>query len=128
MEKRRVVITGLGAVSPIGNTAVESWAAVREGKCGIGPITRYDTTDRKVKLAGEVKNFDAAGLLGKRECKKLDLFTQYAVSYTHLREHAAGSDPPYAPGAGGVYCGWFHHERLPFPPDAVRVGFCARRI
>ena len=55
MEKRRVVITGLGAVSPIGNTAVESWAAVREGKCGIGPITRYDTTDRKVKLAGEVK-------------------------------------------------------------------------
>ena len=45
MEKRRVVITGLGAVSPIGNTAVESWAAVREGKCGIGPNTRYDTTD-----------------------------------------------------------------------------------
>ena len=46
MEKRRVVITGLGAVSPIGNTAVASWAAVRAGKWGIGPITRYDTTDR----------------------------------------------------------------------------------
>ena len=89
MEKRRVVITGLGAVSPIGNTAVESWAAVREGKCGIGPITRYDTTDRKVKLAGEVKNFDAAGLLGKRECKKLDLFTQYALAATD--EAVAGS-------------------------------------
>ena len=92
MEKRRVVITGLGAVSPIGNTAVESWAAVRAGKCGIGPITRYDTTDRKVKLAGEVRGFDAEGLLGKRECKKLDLFTRYALAAADEAVAASGID------------------------------------
>ena len=115
---------------------MESWAAVREGKCGIGPITRYDTTDRKVKLAGEVKNFDAAGLLGKRECKKLDLFTQYALAATD--EAVAGSGinweqedrsrcgVVFGSGIGGFETVSYTH--LPFPPDAVRVGFCARRI
>ncbi len=63
MEKRRVVITGMGTVNPVGNTVSESWAAVRNGICGIGPITRYDTADMKVKLAGEVKNLDIDGLL-----------------------------------------------------------------
>ena len=56
MEKRRVVITGLGAVTPIGHTAPESWAAVRAGKCGVAPITRYNTENQKVKLAAEVKD------------------------------------------------------------------------
>ncbi len=79
MEKRRVVITGMGTVSPVGNTAAESWAAVRAGKCGIGPITRYDTSDMKVKLAGEVRNLDVDGLLGRREAKKMDRFTQLAL-------------------------------------------------
>ena len=58
MEKRRVVITGLGTVNPLGNNVADSWAAARAGKCGIGPITQFDTTDFKCKLAGEVKNFD----------------------------------------------------------------------
>ena len=58
MEKRRVVITGMGAVTPIGNTVQESWQAAKEGKCGIGPITRYDNSAMKVKLAGEVKGLD----------------------------------------------------------------------
>ena len=79
MEKRRVVITGMGTVNPIGNTAADSWTACREGRCGIGPITLYDTSSMKVKLAGEVKNLDAEGLLGKRECKKMDRFTQMAL-------------------------------------------------
>ena len=79
MEKRRVVITGMGTVNPVGNTVSESWAAVRNGICGIGPITRYDTADMKVKLAGEVKNLDIDGLLGKREAKKMDRFTQLAL-------------------------------------------------
>ena len=58
MERRRVVITGLGAVTPIGLTAGESWQAVKNGVCGIGPITHYDPAAQKVKLAAEVKGFD----------------------------------------------------------------------
>ena len=53
MEKRRVVITGLGTVNPLGNTAADSWTAAKAGRCGIGPITQFDTTDFKCKLAGE---------------------------------------------------------------------------
>ena len=79
MEKRRVVITGMGTVNPTGNTVAESWEAVKAGKCGIGPITRYDTTNQKVKLAGEVKDLDVDGLLGKRDAKKMDRFTQFAL-------------------------------------------------
>lgn len=79
MEKRRVVITGMGTVNPIGNTVAESWSAAKAGQCGIGPITRYDTSNQKVKLAGEVKNLDIDGLLGKRESKRMDRFTQLAL-------------------------------------------------
>ena len=79
MEKRRVVITGIGTVNPVGNTAADSWAAVKAGRCGIGPITRYDTANMKVKLAGEVKGLDIDGLLGKRESKKMDRFTQLGL-------------------------------------------------
>ena len=79
MEKRRVVISGVGMVGPTGNTAAESWTACKAGRCGIGPITRYDTSGMKVKLAGEVKGLDVEGLLGRRECKKMDRFTQLAL-------------------------------------------------
>ena len=79
MEKCRVVITGMGTVNPIGNTVAESWEAVKAGKCGIAPITRYDTANQKVKLAGEVKNLDVDGLLGKRESKRMDPFTRFAL-------------------------------------------------
>ena len=57
--KRRVVVTGLGAVTPIGNTVEEFWSSVKEGKVGIGEITRFDTSDYKVKVAAEVKGFAA---------------------------------------------------------------------
>ena len=66
MEKRRVVITGLGTVNPLGNNVADSWAAARAGKCGIGPITQFDTTDFKCKLAGEVKDFDPATVVDKK--------------------------------------------------------------
>lgn len=59
MSKRRVVVTGLGAVTPIGNNVKDFWAGIREGKVGIGPITKFDTTDYKVKIAAEVKDFNA---------------------------------------------------------------------
>lgn len=80
MEKRRVVITGLGTVNPIGNSVAESWQAARRGVCGIGPITAFDTTDFKVRLAGEVKNFDPETVMDKREAKKMARFTQLAVA------------------------------------------------
>ena len=79
MEKRRVVITGMGTVNPVGGTVADSWTAVKEGRCGIGPITRYDTSNMKVKLAGEVRDLDIDGLLGRRETKKMDRFTQLAL-------------------------------------------------
>ncbi len=77
--KRRVVITGMGAVSPIGNTVEELWASVRAGHCGIGPITHFDTSSHKVKLAGEVKGLDFGRYLDKRDQRRMDLFTQYAM-------------------------------------------------
>ncbi|MDD6572669.1 MAG: beta-ketoacyl-ACP synthase II [Thermoflexaceae bacterium] len=77
---RRVVVTGLGAVTPIGNSVSEMWESVKAGKCGIAPITLYDTTDRKVTLAGEVKNFVPEDHLDKREVRKMDRFTQFAMT------------------------------------------------
>ena len=64
--KRRVVVTGLGAVTPIGNTVEEFWAGIREGKVGIGEITKFDTTDYKVKVAAEVKGFVAKERISSR--------------------------------------------------------------
>ena len=80
MERRRVVITGLGAVTPVGLTAGESWTAVKGGVCGIGPITHYDPAAQKVKLAAEVKGFDPEALLGRQESTRMGRFTQFAVA------------------------------------------------
>ena len=79
MDKRRVVITGLGTVNPLGNNVADSWAAARAGKCGIGPITQFDTTDFKCKLAGEVKNFDPETVVDKKEARKMARFTLLAL-------------------------------------------------
>ena len=79
MTKRIVVITGIGAVTPVGNTAQESFAAALQGKCGIAPISAYDASAQRVKLAAEVKNLDIEGKLGKREAKRMDRFTQLAL-------------------------------------------------
>lgn len=79
MDRRRVVITGLGAVTPVGLTAAESWQAVRSGVCGIGPITQFDASSQKVSLAAEVKGFDADALLGRQEAKRMGRFTQFAM-------------------------------------------------
>lgn len=78
MEKRRVVITGMGAVSPIGNTVEHIWESIQNQVCGIDKITHFDTTDYKVKLAGEVKNLDMELYFTKREMKFNDRFTQFA--------------------------------------------------
>ena len=76
---RRVVITGIGAITPVGLTAHESWDALVAGKSGIGEITAFDTTDFRVKVAAEVKGFDAEAVLGKAEAKHHDRFTQFAL-------------------------------------------------
>lgn len=76
---RRVVITGVGAVTPIGNTVSEMWDGIKQGKCGIDKITKYDTTNRKVKVAAEVKNLPLEELVDKHDLRKMDLFTAYAM-------------------------------------------------
>ena len=78
-EKRRVVITGLGAVTPLGLNAPDSWQAVKDGVCGIAPITQYDCTEQKVKLAAEVKGFVPEDYLPRPEAKRMGRFTQFAV-------------------------------------------------
>ena len=77
--KRRVVITGLGAITPIGNNVEEFWKGIKEGKCGIDEITEFDASNFKVKLAGEVKGFNAEEHFEKREAKRMDRFSQFAV-------------------------------------------------
>ena len=78
--KRRVVITGMGTINPLGNNVADAWKNVRENVCGIGPITGFDTTDFPVKLAGEVKGFNPDDTIGKKEAKRMDRFTQLAVA------------------------------------------------
>lgn len=78
----RVVITGLGAVTPVGNTVGEVWENIKAGKSGIAPITRFDTSELGTKFAGEVKNFDPKELFGAKEARRIDRFTQFAMEAT----------------------------------------------
>lgn len=78
--KRRVVITGMGIVSPLGIGLDDNWQAICQGKSGIGPITKFDTTEYPAKIAGEVKNFDPELYIDKKDQKKMDVFIQYALA------------------------------------------------
>ena len=77
--ERRVVITGLGALTPIGNNTKDFWEGIKQGKCGIDDIKSFDTTNFKVKLAAELKDFNAEDYFDRREAKRLDKFSQYAI-------------------------------------------------
>src|SRR4051812_30609023 len=77
---RRVVITGLGAITPLGNTVSEFWHQVVAGQSSAAPITRFDASRFKTRFACEVKNFDATEYIEKKELKKYDLYTQYAIA------------------------------------------------
>lgn len=90
--KRRVVVTGLGAVTPIGNSADEFWAAVKRGTVGIGEITKFDTTNYKVKLAAEVKGFDAGERMDAKSARRMEAFSQYAVAAAKEALEDAGLD------------------------------------
>jgi len=78
--RRRVVVTGLGCVSPLGLNLNETWAALLAGKSGAGPITRFDASKHKTRFAAEVKGFDPVALFGTREARKMDRFAQFAVA------------------------------------------------
>ena len=84
MEKRRVVITGMGAVTPIGNTVEETWASIKAGKCGIDTITHFDASINKVHYAAEVKNFDPSLYMDAKDARKMARFSQYAVAASKM--------------------------------------------
>lgn len=88
--RKRVVITGLGCISPVGNTVKESWDALLAGKSGAGMITLFDASKHKTRFAAEVKGFDGAALFGPRDARKMDRFTQFAVSATSEALKQAG--------------------------------------
>ncbi|MCI5604197.1 MAG: beta-ketoacyl-ACP synthase II [Clostridia bacterium] len=76
---RRVVVTGLGAVTPIGNNTAEFWKAIKEGVCGIDKVTHFDASEFKTQIAGEVKNFEVTDFIEKKEARKMDRYTQLAM-------------------------------------------------
>lgn len=84
VEKRRVVVTGIGMISPVGIGNDETWNALVEGRSGIGPITRFDTADYPCKIAGEVKDFNPENWIEKKELKKSDTFIHYAVAASQI--------------------------------------------
>lgn len=90
--KKRVVVTGMGAITPIGNCVEEFWQGLKQGKLGIGEITKFDTTDYKVKIAAEVKDFDAKQYMDAKTARRMSPFSQYAVAATKEALEQAGID------------------------------------
>ncbi len=88
-ERRRVVVTGLGLVTPLGTGVDKNWSALIAGRSGIGPITRFDTRDFPVRIAGEVRDFNPGDYIERREIKKMDPFIQYAVAAAQMAFDAA---------------------------------------
>ena len=104
----RVVITGMGIISPIGQSIPEYWTALQAGVCGVGTITRYDCAAMKVKVAAEVKDFDPAKFgIEKNEARKLDLFAQYALAAAAqaMEQSGLAADENVARERLGVYIG-----------------------
>ena len=91
-KNRRVVITGMGAITPIGNSVEEFWNGIKEGKTGFGPITYFDTADYRCKLAAEVKDFDPAQYMDKKSARRMEQFCQFAVAAAGQAISDAGLD------------------------------------
>ena len=87
---RRCVITGMGAVTPLGSTVASFWDGIKNGVCGIGRITKFDTTDYKVKIGAEVKGFDAEKYMGKKDIKRKDLIQVTQWQQQHRLWKTAG--------------------------------------
>src|SRR5579863_7504441 len=82
MVSKRVVVTGIGLVTPLGNDTPSSWKALCAGQSGIGPITKFDTTDFDVRIAGEVRDFDPTPYMDHREVRRNDIFVHFAMAAT----------------------------------------------
>ena len=80
MSQRRVVVTGMGIVSPIGNSLASAWDSIQAGRCGIGPITHFDASAFTTRIAGEVRDFDAKAILPPKDVKKMDVFIHYGLA------------------------------------------------
>ena len=132
MVGRKVVVTGLGLVTPLATGVEPTWAALLAGRSGVGPISRFDPGALKTHIAAEVKDFDAGQWMERKDARRLDLFVQYALAATDMAVRASGlhigSGRPgsYLPervgvilgsGIGGLASAQEHHER------ALRHGF-----
>ena len=93
MSKRRVVVTGVGMLTPIGNTAAESWTNALAGVSGAGPILTFDTTDHAVKFSSSVKGFDATQYMDRKEARRVDPFIQYGMAAGGQAIADAGIEP-----------------------------------
>src|SRR5262249_5131048 len=103
---RRVVVTGLGLVTPLGTGVEKNWTALMAGRSGIGPVTRFDTADFPARIAGEVRDFAPESYIEKREIKKMDPFIQYAVGAAQMAMDQSGLKiPPVDADRVGVIVG-----------------------
>ncbi|MBC8124842.1 MAG: beta-ketoacyl-ACP synthase II [Candidatus Kapabacteria bacterium] len=115
----RVVITGVGAVTPIGNTSAEFWQGMMEGRSGAGPITRFDAAEFDTRFAAEVKNYDPLLFISRKEVQRMDLFAQFAMSAAVMAVENAGIDfektdrervgVVFGSGIGGMWT--YHHQQ-----------------
>ncbi len=118
-QLQRVVITGIGAITPIGNTADEFWKGMMEGRSGAAPITRFDATDFDTRFAAEVKNYDPTIHITRKEVQRMDLFSQFAMSAAIMAVEHAGIDfektnrervgVVFGSGIGGMWT--YHHQQ-----------------
>lgn len=92
LELKRVVVTGMGVISPLGHGLREFWQNLLAGKSGIGPITRFDTTDFATKFAGEVKDFEVEDFVDRKEARRMDIFTHYAIAAAETAVQHSGID------------------------------------
>src|SRR3989441_7814925 len=134
MSERRVVITGLGALTPVGNTAEEFWSSLKQGKSGIGPITRFDASGYDTRIAGEVRNFDELKYVDKKEARRLDPYLKYAIATSVMAVEDSGLDPArldgtrfgvlIGSGIGGISSP-LHAHKMPIEkgPDPVSPFF-----
>ncbi len=120
-ENRRVVVTGLGAITPLGNTVSETWNGLKSGKNGIGPITLFDTEEFKAKLGAQVKNFDPKDYLEANEILRTDRYAQFAVAAAQQAVEESGVQGTVAPerfavvfgtGIGGIGTFEAEHTKL----------------
>ena len=139
MELKRVVVTGLGAITPLGNDVPSTWAALLEGVSGAGPITLFDASEFKTQFACQVKDFDPLKYFNAKEARKLDRYTQFALAATQESIADSGLDLEtvnkdragviFSAGIGGNDCRHrrrtnIHDIRFPGTQLRYRIGMC----